>query len=374
MKIDWKSCLKIGVSIFLLYLCITYWSVLISALGVLASAGKPLLIGAVIAYLLNILMNFYEKYYFVKKSNHKLVMKSRRPVCACLAIITCLGIVTLVLRLVVPQFVACISLLIAEIPVAINKLLHETDITAWLPKDITNLLANTDWQSYLSKIFTVFTSGMSDVMNFTVNVVSGTVSTIATIFISIIFSVYLLTGKDMLRRQSLRLANNYIKESWRKKIFYVLGTANDCFHRYIVGQCIEAVILGTLCTIGMLIFRLPYATMIGALVAVTALIPVAGAYIGAIVGAIMILTVSPIKALIFVVFLIVLQQIEGNLIYPRVVGTSVGLPGLWVLAAITIGGGLFGVLGMLAGVPFVATIYKLVKEDMKKREKHLHNC
>ena len=146
-----------------------------------------------------------------------------------------------------------------------------------------------------------------------------------------------------------------------------LPSWDDCFHRYIVGQCTEAVILGVLCTVGMLIFRFPYAPMIGALIGFTALIPVAGAYIGAAVGAIMILTVSPLKALLFLVFIVVLQQLEGNLIYPKVVGKSIGLPAIWVLAAITVGGSLMGIAGMLISVPITAALYRLLKEDMRRQ-------
>jgi predicted PurR-regulated permease PerM len=148
----------------------------------------------------------------------------------------------------------------------------------------------------------------------------------------------------------------------------VLGILNDSFHKYIVGQCVEAVILGTLCVLGMLIFRFPYATMIGTLVGFTALIPVAGAYIGAGVGTFMILTVSPMKAVLFLIFIAVLQQVEGNLIYPKVVGSSIGLPGMWVLAAVTVGGSLFGVFGMLVGVPMAAALYRILKNDMHQRE------
>ena len=147
---------------------------------------------------------------------------------------------------------------------------------------------------------------------------------------------------------------------------YVLGIVNDCFRKYIVGQCTEAVILGVLCTIGMLLLRLPYATMVGALIAFTALIPIAGAYIGAFVGAFMILTVSPAKALIFLIFIVVLQQLEGNIVYPRVVGSSLGLPGIWVLAAVTVGGGVLGIPGMLLGVPLMAAAYKLIRDDVNK--------
>lgn len=149
---------------------------------------------------------------------------------------------------------------------------------------------------------------------------------------------------------------------------YVLSVLNDSFHKYIVGQCTEAVILGVLCTIGMLILGLPYATMIGALIALTALIPVAGAYIGAGVGAFMVLTVSPIQAVIFLVYIVILQQLEGNLIYPRVVGSSMGLPAIWVLVAVTIGGGVMGIPGMLLGVPLAATFYRLIRDDVKKSD------
>ena len=146
-----------------------------------------------------------------------------------------------------------------------------------------------------------------------------------------------------------------------------MTTTDTCFHSFIVGQCLDAVILGTLCIIGMSIFRFPYAMMIGCLVGFTALIPIAGAYIGAAVGAFMIFTVSPLQALLFIVFLVILQQLEGNLIYPKVVGASIGLPGIYVLAAITIGGGVMGIPGMLLGVPVTAALYKLVKDNMAKR-------
>ena len=153
---------------------------------------------------------------------------------------------------------------------------------------------------------------------------------------------------------------------------YGLSVLNDSFRKYIVGQCTEALILGVLCFAGMVVLRFPYAGMIGTLIGFTALIPIAGAYIGAGVGAIMILTVSPLKSVLFLVFIVVLQQLEGNLIYPRVVGKSIGLPALWVLAAVTIGGKLWGIVGMMIGVPIVAAVYRLVCEDMERRERCSH--
>lgn len=150
-------------------------------------------------------------------------------------------------------------------------------------------------------------------------------------------------------------------------ILHIVQTFDASFHRFIVGQCVEAVILGLLCTVGMLVLQLPYAPMIGSLIGATALIPVAGAYIGGGIGVFLILTVSPVKAVIFLVFLIVLQQFEGNLIYPRVVGSSIGLPGIWVLATVTVGGGVAGIAGILLGVPIAAALYQLLKQDVQKK-------
>lgn len=170
------------------------------------------------------------------------------------------------------------------------------------------------------------------------------------------------------RNQLHRLMLRYVKPGVHAKMEYVLSVLNDSFHKYIVGQCTEAVILGALCTVGMLVLNLPYATMTGAVIAFTALVPVAGAYIGAGVGALMILTVSPVKAIIFLVFIVVLQQLEGNLIYPRVVGSSLGLPAIWVLTAVTLGGGLLGIPGMLLCVPLASALYRLIKEDVNRSQ------
>jgi predicted PurR-regulated permease PerM len=176
-----------------------------------------------------------------------------------------------------------------------------------------------------------------------------------------------LLERDSLHRQFGKLLRRLLPTKWQGRFSYLMHTLDDCFHRYIVGQCLEAAIIGMLCSLGMMLLRLPYATMVGALVGFTALIPVAGAYIGASVGAFMILTVDPVQALIFLVFLVILQQLEGNLIYPKVVGSSLGLPGIWVLAAVTVGGGIMGITGMLLGVPLAAAAYRLLREDVNSR-------
>lgn len=365
MKIEWKTCYRVGISIFILYLCTQYWKDVAGFVSSLVGAASPLIIGCVIAYLVNILMSMYEKHYF-PNSEKRIVKKSKRPVCMIAAYLTLIAIVILVFGLVVPQLVSCIQLLLSELPAAMKTLVNAMDKIEMIPKDIISFLQDINWQSKISQLINMVTSGIGNAMGIMVNMISSVFSGIVTAFLSIIFSFYLLSGKETLAGQVNHLMEHYLKKEWNEKIHYVLDILNDCFRRYIVGQCTEAVILGLLCMLGMWILRLPYASMLGALVAFTALIPVAGAYIGAGVGAFMILTVSPVKALIFLVFIVVLQQLEGNLIYPKVVGSSLGLPGIWVLAAVTVGGGIMGVVGMLLGVPIVAAIYRLIKNDVNK--------
>ena len=178
-------------------------------------------------------------------------------------------------------------------------------------------------------------------------------------------------SKDKLLEQCKQISNKYIKSKWLKKINYVLSILNDTFHKFIVGQCTEAVILGLLCTIGMTILRMPYAAMIGALTALMALIPIVGAFISGAVGAFLIFMESPVKALIFLIFIVVLQQLEGNLIYPKVVGSSIGLPALWVLTAVTVGGSVAGIAGMMIAVPIAAAIYRLIKIEVNKETEEI---
>lgn len=365
MKFTWKDCWKIFVIAFSLYLGIHYWPGAVHLVGAVLSAAMPLLIGCIVAYLVNILMDFYERHYF-PKSAAPAVRKSRRPLCMLGAYATLVAIVALVIGLVVPQLVSCVQLIFQKIPGFMTSALAFADTWQIVPDDIIAQLSSIDWNSKIGEIIQLLTSGLGNVMGVVVSTVSTVFSGIVTALLSVIFSIYLLSSKETLGKQLHRLSRHYLNVRWCEKVEYVLGVVDDCFRRYIAGQCIEAVIIGLLCTLGMAILRLPYATMIGALVAFTALIPVAGAYIGAIVGAFMILTVNPIQALIFLIFLVILQQVEGNLIYPRVVGSSIGLPGIWVLAAVTVGGGLMGVGGMLLGVPLAAAVYRLVRDDVNR--------
>lgn len=364
MNVNWKSCVRIGVSVFLLYLCITYWPAFTDLFHSLLQAAAPLLLGCILAYAINILMTFYEAHYF-PRSSHSALIKSRRPVCMLAAFLTLAILLIFIAKLVIPELVSCIKLLAGQVPAAIDDLLAWLENKNIVPEDILSSLQTVDWKARAQQIISILISGISSVMSAAVSAAFSVFSGAVTALLALIFSIYLLMGKEKLGNQIHQLMLRYVKPSIYAKIRYVLSVLNDSFYKYIVGQCTEAVILGALCTVGMLALNLPYATMTGAVIAFTALIPVAGAYIGAGVGAFMILTVSPVKAIIFLIFIVILQQLEGNLIYPRVVGSSLGLPAIWVLTAVTLGGGLMGIPGMLLCVPLASALYRLIKEDVK---------
>ena len=366
MKLEWKTCWKVGISIFLLYLCIHYWTGFTGFLGTLVGAAAPLLIGCVIAYIVNILMSFYERHYF-PKSQKKFWTNTRRPVCMLAAFVSVVLVVFLLLNIVVPELVAAVELLLSQVPGVIKILLGWLESKNIVPEELLAPLANIDWRSKLEQIFSVLTTGVGNILGTAVNVVSSAFSGIVTALFAVIFSIYLLSGKEKLGSQFDCIMKRFMKEKLYTDTRHVLTVLNDSFHKYLVGQFTEALILGGLCTVGMWIFQFPYATMTGAVIAFTALIPVAGGYIGAAIGAFMIMTVSPIKAILFLIYIVVLQQLEGNIIYPRVVGSSMGLPGIWVLAAVTVGGGVMGIVGMLIGVPLAATAYRLLQQSVRKR-------
>ena len=367
MKTERKKYFTIGIFVFLLYLCIRYWDPAISIVLRCIGAAMPLVVGCALAYVLNILMTAYERFYFPKSSSPG-ILKSRRPLCLLAAFLTLLVIIAVVVGLIVPQLVECVILLAEKIPPAINSTISWMEERHMLTSELLAQLRSIDWSSVLNNFSGWLSSGLGSMFDIVVTTVSTVISSLITVVVAVVFSIYLLASKETLARQSDRLMRRYLKPRLIDKLEYVLKIMNDCFRKYIVGQCTEAVILGVLCLVGMLILQLPYAAMISALVAFAALIPFAGAYIAAITGAFMILTVSPVKAIIFLIFIIVLQQLEGNLIYPRVVGSSLELPPMWVLAAITIGGGVMGIVGMLLGVPVTATIYRLIRADLQKAD------
>jgi predicted PurR-regulated permease PerM len=367
-KISLKTLFAITGCAFLLYLGTHYWQALASFLKNLFSAMMPLFAGFIIAYMLNLVMVAYEKRFF-RKAKKPIVAKIRRPICLVLALFTLLAVFTAVIWLVLPQLISCIKLVINLLPNVIGKILDLIEEHHLLSKEIVTALESIDWKARFEQILNMVTNGVTGMVDFLIAALTSVISTVITAFFSIIFAIYLLLGKEKLKKQASTLFQILFPEKITKQIFYVLYNLNVSFRRYLIGQCTEALILGVLCGIGMLILKLPYAAMISALIAFSALIPIAGAYIGAAIGAFMILTVSPIKALIFLIFLLILQQLEGNLIYPRVVGSSLGLPGIWVLAAVTVGGSLGGIPGMFLGVPLVACAYRIIRDFVNTKKK-----
>ncbi len=291
MKKEWRPVFRLGVGVFLLYLAITYWPNVSRFLAALLRAATPLAVGCVIAYLLNILVSLYEKHYFTK-SQSPAVTKSRRPVCVLAAFITLVAIVVAIIALVVPQLIDCVQLLVSDLQALVADLPAKLGRFDVLPEDLLAALSGVNWQEKIGEAIGLLTSGLGSAMDTVFTVLSSVFSSIVTAFMSVVFAIFLLMGKERLGRQCGRLVSRYMKASWQEKLRHVLAVANDCFRRYIIGQCTEAVILGTLCILGMWVLRLPYAVMIGTLMGFAALIPIAGAYIGAGVGAFMIFMVS----------------------------------------------------------------------------------
>lgn len=348
----------------LLILGIKYFDQIAGVALKLWNVAFPLILGVAVAYVINIIMVRVERIYFPKTKN-RFVTASRRGVSIVVSLLLVAGIFSLVARLVLPELGKAFAVIGRNVPIFLEE------AAAWLEKNnagnTADMLKNVDWNNVMDKVADVVKSGFTSFVNSTLTAVGAVVGSVVNFFIGLIFGIYILSGKEKLHSQVSRIMHAYMKERTVARIRYIYRTANETFSSFIIGQCTEAVILGTLCTIGMLLFRFPYAPMIGAFIGATALIPIVGAYLGAAVGAFMILTVDPLKALLFIIFIVVLQQLEGNLIYPRVVGSSIGLPGIWVLAAVTVGGGLGGIGGMLLGVPVAATAYKLIRNDVAGR-------
>ena len=271
----------------------------------------------------------------------------------------------MIVNLIVPELIDIIRLLVSNIPYyaeEINKFINNNTENI---QEIDSLISGFDFDT--DSIKNELMEIISGVLSSSISLVVGIIGVITNLIIAIIFAIYILTGKEKLKNQVLRIIKAYCKEEMANKIIEVGRIANKTFKNFFTIQALEATILGSLCIIGMLILKIPYAVPIGVLVGVTALIPVVGAFIGIIIGAILILSVEPIKVITFIIFVLILQQVEGNVIYPRVVGGSVGLPGMWVLVAVTVGGSLFGILGMLLGVPVFSVIYTMIKKDTEKR-------
>lgn len=344
------------------------------ALGVLSkviSVFSPFIIGLCIAYVVNLLMRPTEKLWNLiwRKSKWRFIDKCRRGVCLTISSLLVFGVVFAIVFMIIPEIKNTVVGFIDRVPqYAVTVENWYNNLVDFMGKynfKLPELSLETE------KIGTFFKDLLSNygnnMINTTVNVTASIVSVIFNIVLGIAFSIYVLAQKEKLGRWAKNIVNALFSEKKAKRTLELATLTNNVFTKFVTGQLTEAVIIGVLCFIGMLIFRMPYAAVISVLVGFTALIPVFGAFFGTAIGAFLILLESPTKAFWFIVFIIVLQQLEGNLIYPRVVGKSVGIPGMLVLVAVTVGGGFFGVLGMLFAVPICSVLYVVFKEYVSKR-------
>ncbi len=337
------------------------------ALGIV----KPFLYGGVIAFVLNLPMRWIEEK-LLGRWKGKAAAKLKRPLSMIGAILFLILILAVVMGTVVPQVSQAVTRLGREIPPFIN---HSINLLEQYSEEYPELQSQLEklekmeinWESIFDTATGFLQKGVGSMLTSTVNVASGIISGVVNALIAFIFALYILSQKEKLGNQGRRVLSAYLPPKAGAWVMKVLSLLNTNFSNFITGQCLEAVILGTMFVITMSIFRMPYAFMIGVLIAFTALIPIVGAFIGCVVGAFLIFIESPMLALWFVVLFLTLQQIEGNLIYPKVVGSSVGLPSIWVLMAVSLGASLFGVAGILFFIPLLSTLYALFREDVNSR-------
>jgi predicted PurR-regulated permease PerM len=295
----------------------------------------------------------------------------RRPLAIVLSFVLVIGVIVGVAFLLLPELMNAVSIVVSSLTNGLDQLVEFENAVDYskIPFgeqlsqiDIDFLHLKDSLNEWLKQVGTI-------AMDTAASALGSMAAMIVDFVIGIVFSIYILANKEKLKRQVTRLIRVWLPVRFADQIIHISAVCGKNFKLFVAGQTTEAIILGSLCAIGMLILRIPYAPMIGALVGVTALIPYVGAWIATLVGAFMILTVNPFKALVFIIFLLTLQQIEGNAIYPKVVGAKINLPAMWVLTAITIGGNLGGPIGMLLGVPTAASVYSLLREVTDSREK-----
>ncbi len=354
-----KTNSRLIIQIAVALLIILNFSHFISLIKYLWGVVSPLFLGAGIAFILNIIVTRYERICF-PNSHNLFVLKNRRAICIILSVLTVLLILFLFLYILIPQISQFIHLLSIQLPIiyekAVDWVMAHSEKYPIIEQRIKELDINIE--TTLKKGLEIMNSWAFGSVSFIGNVFGKIIE----IMLAIVFSVYILIFKTTLEDNYQKLSNLYLKPKRKRQLEKIIKIANDTFSSFFLGQFKEAIILGTLCTLGMTILRLPYPTTIGSVVGLSSVIPMVGAYIGATFGVLLIIVVDWVKAVFFLVFIIILQQIESNFVYPKIVGDSIGLPGIWVFAAIIIGSGLMGVFGILLGVPTAATIYKLFNQ------------
>ncbi|NMB14537.1 MAG: AI-2E family transporter [Gallicola sp.] len=360
----WKIILFIGIVLLIIFR-FDHFTAIVKKIG---TAATPILIGLALAFILNIIMVKYEKLYFPKSTRNR-VVKSRRPICLTLAILSVLLVFYFIGSMVIPQFIKSVQVLVASLPELAQK--------AWnfaieRGLDPTQVGINPDmWNQPSSELVQKAMEFGRNFMGGFLNVITSVFGVVTNILMGFAFAIFLLGGKEKILHSIGRVLKAYLPKEKVITLYRNAAVFNQTFKDFFGGQFIEAIIIGVIATSGMLLLRLPYATMIGSVVGLTNIIPIIGPFIGGAIGVLLILLENPIQALVFAAFVLVLQQIEGNILYPRVVGSSIGLAGIWVFAAIILGTGLFGLVGALLAVPITASLYKILKYDVEKKEEAL---
>lgn len=354
------------------------WHGIVMLLGLFA----PFIVGAALAFAINIMMSYLERHIFRNRytKNNRYLQRVRRPVSMVLAILVWIAIIVLIFSFGIPQLGKATGRLVSNIQMGMpiladwleNTVLKNSPET-WqkIEPFFESSLDRLDWNAILNTVTGFLKNGVTSAMSSTMNTVwsiAGRLATsVAEAIIALVFACYLLAKKEKYSAQVRKLLRAFLPE---KVVTKALGVSRLCyttFSRFVTGQCLEACILGTIFFVILSVGGFPYAPLIAVFIGFTALIPIFGAFIGCIVGAFLILTENPLKALIFIIIFLVVQQIEGNLIYPRVVGGSIGLPGIWTLVAVTVGGSLFGIIGMLIFIPLSSVFYKLLRSEVNRR-------
>ena len=368
MKLDKsvKNGLIIVCTGILFFMVLQHLGILWQTICSLFSLVFPFLLGGAIAFVLNVPMRALEKVLFSKKKRGK---GFRRPLALVITILLFIGVLTLAVFVIAPGIADAVTSIAAQLPNAFARIeTWASQLEEYLPQ--LESLINTidfDWNSISAKLVSIAKNFGTSIISAGGGIIGSVVSGVGTFVIAFVFSIYILLQKEKLGSHIRQIIYALLPEKRADRFFEIVELSNKTFSSFLSGQCVEACILGSLFVIFMSIFQMPYALLVGVLIAITALIPIIGAFIGCIVGALLIAITSPIKALIFIVMFLILQQIEGNLIYPHVVGSSVGLPSIWVLAAVTLGGRLMGVAGILLFIPLCSVCYSLFRTFIKAR-------
>jgi len=360
-----------------LFLGIQRFDVILRILGYAWDILFPFVLGLCLAYLVSVPMRFIERVLFSEKKKPlpKFWRKTKRPICLFITFVLVLGVISVVMFVVVPELIKTGEGLYKAIPGFVREIQVKVDglmaTYPFLGEHLAEFEPN--WASVTATLVDFIKNDLLTTLTSTVQVAKDIVGTLLHILIAVFFSIYVLVQKETLARQAKAVLSAFFKEKTTQRIVQIARLADTTFSSFFSGQCIEAVIMGSLFVIAMTIFGFPYAVMVGVLIAFTALIPIFGPLIGCVISALLILISSPVQAFWFVVMFFVLQLIEENLIYPHVVGNAVGLPPMWVLVAVSLGGSLFGIVGMLFFIPLISVLYALFREVIYARVKKKRN-